>query len=148
MPLLSDEFYMQKALQLANQAFEEDEVPVGALVVTDDGTIIGKGYNQTEKLTDVTAHAEMLAITAAANYLGGKYLRECTLFVTLEPCVMCAGAIAWSQVDRIVYGAPDEKRGYRVHSEAIINSKKEVYGGVLADESRELILEFFKKKRT
>jgi tRNA(adenine34) deaminase len=139
---------MQKAMQLAHQAFEEDEVPVGALVVTDDGTIIGKGYNQTEKLTDVTAHAEMLAITAAANYLGGKYLRDCTLFITLEPCVMCAGAIAWSQVDRIVYGATDEKRGYRVHSEAIISSKKEVYGGVLAEESRELILEFFRKKRT
>lgn len=148
MPLLSDEYYMQKALQLAHQAFEEDEVPVGALVVTNDGTIIGKGYNQTERLTDVTAHAEMLAITAAANYLGAKYLRECTLFVTLEPCVMCAGAIAWSQVDRIVYGASDEKRGYKVHSEQIINSKKEVVEGVLAEESKELILEFFRKKRT
>lgn len=148
MALLSDEYYMQKAMQLAHQAFEEDEVPVGAIVVTDQGTIIGKGYNQTERLTDVTAHAEMLAITAAANFLGGKYLRECTLYVTLEPCVMCAGAIAWSQVDRIVYGAPDEKRGFKVYNEGIINSKKEIYGGVLADESRELMLEFFRKKRT
>lgn len=144
----NDEHFMKKALQLAEQARDEDEVPVGAIVVSNTGRIIGKGYNQTERLNDVTAHAEMLAITAAANYLGGKYLRECTLYVTLEPCVMCAGAINWSQVDRIVFGAYDEKRGYKHFNETIIHHKKEVIGGVLENDCSNLILEFFQKKRT
>lgn len=143
-----DLHFMKKAYQLAEQAREEDEVPVGAIVVSNTGRIIGKGYNQTERLNDVTAHAEMLAITAAANYLGGKYLRECTLYVTLEPCVMCAGAINWSQVDRIVYGAPDEKKGYKYFSKSIIHHKKEVIGGIMEDACSQLLLEFFQKKRT
>lgn len=143
-----DLHFMKKAFQLAEQARDEDEVPVGAIVVSNTGRIIGKGYNQTERLTDVTAHAEMLAITAAANYLGGKYLRECTLYVTLEPCVMCAGAINWSQVDRIVYGAADEKRGYKHFSESIIHHKKEITGGIMEDACSQLLLEFFQKKRT
>lgn len=148
MPLLSDEYYMALALKLAEQAFLEDEVPVGALVIGPNGELLGKGYNQTERLLDVTAHAEMLAITAAANTLGGKYLRECTLFVTLEPCPMCAGAIAWSQLDRIVFGAEDRKKGFQNHKPSLIHTKKEVVGGIMAKESELLLQEFFKKKRT
>lgn len=139
---------MSKALDLAQQAFEEGEVPVGALVVTANNQIIGKGYNQTERLNDVTAHAEILAITAASNYLDAKYLRDCRLYVTLEPCVMCAGAMAWSQVDQIIYGANDEKRGYRQFSESIIHRNKELISGILSSESEALIKEFFGRLRT
>lgn len=147
-PLFSDEYFMSKALDLAHQAFEEGEVPVGAIVVTEQNQIIGKGYNQTERLKDVTAHAEVLAITAAANHLDAKYLRECRLYVTLEPCVMCAGALAWSQVDHIIFGANDLKRGYSKYSKDIINAKKEITSGVLATESEQLIKQFFEQLRT
>lgn len=135
-------------MDLAHQAFEEGEVPVGAIVVTEQNQIIGKGYNQTERLKDVTAHAEILAITAAANNLDAKYLRECRLYVTLEPCVMCAGALAWSQVDHIIYGANDVKRGYSKFSKDIINTKKEITSGILALESEQLIKQFFEQLRT
>ncbi len=147
-PLYSHEYFMSKALDLAEQAFQEGEIPVGALVVTASNQIIGKGYNQTERLSDVTAHAEILAITAAANYLDAKYLRDCRLYITLEPCVMCAGAIAWSQVDQIIYGAADEKRGYRRFSESIIHKHKEVITGILASESEAMLKEFFGRLRT
>jgi len=147
-PLFSHEYFMAKALDLARQAFEEGEVPVGAVVVTGQNQIIGKGYNQTERLNDVTAHAEMLAITAAANHLDAKYLRECRLYVTLEPCVMCAGAIAWSQTDHIIYGASDAKRGFSRFSEGIIHHNKELIPGILGTESEELLKEFFNKLRT
>jgi tRNA(adenine34) deaminase len=147
-PIFSHEYFMAKALDLAHQAFEEGEVPVGAVVVTPQNQIIGKGYNQTERLNDVTAHAEMLAITAAANHLDAKYLRECRLYVTLEPCVMCAGAIAWSQTDHIVFGAYDDKRGYLKFSKDIIHHNKEVISGVLANESETLLKDFFANLRT
>ncbi|UBM57335.1 nucleoside deaminase [Marinilongibacter aquaticus] len=147
-PLFSHEYFMGKALDLAQQAFEEGEVPVGALVVTENNKIIGKGYNQTEKLNDVTAHAEMLAITAAANALDAKYLRDCRLYVTLEPCSMCAGAIAWSQVDEIIFAASDLKRGYTQFSDRIIHAKKNIVSGILSSESEALLKVFFQKLRT
>ncbi len=138
--------YMQEALKLAQQAYDEDEVPIGAVIVC-QGKIIGKGYNLTERLNDVTAHAEMQAFTAAANALGGKYLKDCTLYVTVEPCVMCAGASYWSQISRIVYGAPDEKRGYASFNEKIIHPKTKVVAGVLSEESTHLMRSFFQSKR-
>ena len=130
----------------AVKAAEQGEVPVGAVVVCRD-RIIGRGHNLTETLNDVTAHAEMQAITAAANTLGGKYLNECTLYVTVEPCVMCAGAIGWAQVKRLVYGATDEKRGYRMFAPQAIHPRTEVVSGVMADESVALLKDFFKGKR-
>jgi len=143
--LFSDEYYMGKALQLAQQAFEEDEVPIGAVVVHKQ-RIIAKGYNQTEKLTDVTAHAEMLAITGAAQYLGSKFLEECTLYITVEPCVMCFGAINWARPQRVVFGASEPKTGY--HSKGLIASPKmEVISGVLERECSDLMRSFFKSKR-
>ncbi len=143
--LFSDEYYMGKALQLAQQAFEEDEVPIGAVVVHKQ-RIIAKGYNQTEKLTDVTAHAEMLAITGAAQYLGSKFLEECTLYITVEPCVMCFGAIQWARPQRVVFGASEPKTGY--HSKGLIASPKmEVISGVLERECSDLMRSFFKSKR-
>lgn len=146
-PLVTpDEAYMKEALKLAKRAYEEDEVPIGAIVVC-QGKIIGKGYNLTERLNDVTAHAEMQAFTAAANYLGGKYLHDCTLYVTIEPCVMCAGASYWVQVSRIVYGARDEKRGYSSFNQGIIHPKTEIVHGVLESECTELIRSFFRNKR-
>lgn len=144
--LLSDEYFMQQALKLAQRAFEEDEIPVGALVVCDN-KIIGKGYNQTERLKDVTAHAEMLALTAAFSALNSKYLKECTLYVTLEPCVMCAGALYWSQISRIVFGASDEKRGYQQVKPNLLHPKTVLEKGVLADKSERLLKEFFANKR-
>lgn len=141
-----DEQYMMEALKLARQAAKENEVPIGAVIVS-HGKIIGKGYNLTEKLNDVTAHAEMQAFTAAANFLGGKYLKDCTLYVTIEPCVMCAGASYWAQISKIVYGAKDEKRGYSCIHDKIIHPKTAVVSGVLADECAELITSFFKSKR-
>lgn len=141
-----DLIYMKEAFKLAQKAYEEDEVPIGAVIVC-KGKIIGKGYNLTERLHDVTAHAEMQAFTAAANFMGGKYLQDCTLYVTVEPCVMCAGASYWAQVSRIVYGARDEKRGYSSFATDIIHPKTEVIAGVMEAECAELIKSFFRQKR-
>ena len=142
-----DERFMRVALEEARQAFEDDEVPIGAVVVC-NGRIVGRGHNMTETLNDVTAHAEMQAITAAANTLGGKYLPECTLYVTVEPCLMCAGAIAWSQISRIVYGTSDEKRGYLTYThKPPFHPKSTLTTGVLADECAELMKTFFARKR-
>lgn len=143
---MADEDYMRKALAEAEQAAKEDEVPIGAVVVC-RGRIIARTHNLTETLHDVTAHAEMQAITAAANALGGKYLQDCTMYVTVEPCPMCAGALGWSQIARIVYGAPDEKRGYRLYAPKALHPKTEVTNGVLAGECQELMQDFFKRKR-
>ena len=140
-----DEKYMRKALEQAKLALQKDEVPIGAIVVC-NGQIIARAYNLTETLNDVTAHAEMQAITASANFLGGKYLTDCTLYVTVEPCPMCAGALAWAQVKRIVYGASDEKRGAHYFN-GIYHPKTEVVSGVLADECSALMKEFFQRKR-
>ena len=126
----TDEKFMREAMKEAEMAAYEDEVPIGAVVVC-RGRIIGKGHNMTEKLHDATAHAEMIAITAAAEAVGGKYLNDCTLYVTVEPCPMCAGALNWSQIGRIVYGAPDPKRGYSLFSPSLLHPKTEVIGGVL-----------------
>jgi tRNA(adenine34) deaminase len=146
-PIFTHEYFMNKALQLASTAFDEGEVPVGAIIVAEGGRIIGKGYNQTEKLNDVTAHAEILAISAASQYLGAKYLRDCTLYVTLEPCVMCAGALAWSQIDRIIFGAPDDKRGFSGISQRITHPKTEIISGILAEECQTIMRDFFKNLR-
>ena len=143
---MNHEQYMRMALQEARKAMENDEVPVGAVIVS-NGKLIARGHNQTEMLTDVTAHAEILAITSASNYLGSKYLTDCTLYVTLEPCVMCAGALAWSQISNVVFGAYDEKRGFTNVDPRILHSKTTLTGGVLADECSELLKEFFAKKR-
>ncbi|NLE34215.1 MAG: nucleoside deaminase [Bacteroidales bacterium] len=142
----SDEYYMRMALAEAARAAERDEVPVGAVVVA-GGSIIARAHNLTETLNDPTAHAEMQAITAAAAFLGGKYLTDCTLYVTVEPCVMCAGALAWSQVSALVYGAPDPKKGYTTTGAAILHPKTVVRSGVLAAECSEMMKKFFRKKR-
>lgn len=142
----TDERYMREALKEAQQAFVLDEVPVGAVVVC-GGRIISRAHNLTERLIDPTAHAEMQVITAATNFLGGKVLNECTLYVTLEPCPMCAGALFWSQIGRIVYGANDPKRGYSIISDRLLHPKTEVLSGVLADECSALLVDFFNKKR-
>lgn len=144
--MADEQFYMQQALQEALKAAEAGEVPVGAVVVCRD-RIIARAHNLTETLNDVTAHAEMQAITAAANALGGKYLTDCTLYVTVEPCVMCAGAIAWSQMGKLVFGAVDEKRGYRRYAPQALHPKTEVVTGVKAEECAQLMKDFFKKKR-
>ena len=141
-----DEKYMRQALQEAQAAAHEGEIPVGAVVVS-RGQIIARAHNLTERLTDVTAHAEMQAITAAATALGGKYLTDCTLYVTVEPCVMCAGALGWSQIGRVVYGAPDDKRGFRRFSPAALHPKTHVLQGVLCDACAELMQDFFRRKR-
>jgi tRNA(adenine34) deaminase len=141
----TDEYFMKKALQEAEMAFEKDEIPVGALIVIDN-KIIARGHNLTEMLVDVTAHAEMQAITAAANFLGGKYLVGCTLYVTLEPCQMCAGALYWSQISKIVFGASDEHRGFEKMGTQL-HPKTAVVRGVLAEEASELMKRFFAKRR-
>ena len=141
-----DDQYMRKALQEAQAAYEEGEIPIGAVIVCKD-RIIARTHNLTETLNDVTAHAEMQAITMAANELGGKYLTDCTLYVTVEPCTMCAGALGWSQISRIVYGCRDEKRGFSVYAPHALHPKCTVTGGVLEDECRELMQQFFKDKR-
>jgi len=141
-----DEYFMKQALIEAQRAGERDEVPIGAVIVC-QGRIIARGHNLTETLTDVTAHAEMQAITAAAQFLGGKYLVDCTLYVTVEPCVMCAGALGWSQISRIVFGAPDDKRGFQRFAPAALHPKTEVVSGVLLDECSKLVKDFFKRKR-
>ncbi len=142
----SDERYMRLALLEAQKAFAADEIPVGCVIVCEN-QIIGRGHNLTETLQDVTAHAEIQAITAAAQTLGGKYLQGCTLYVTVEPCVMCAGAIGWAQVARVVYGASDEKRGFQRFAPEALHPKCEVVSGILEDEARELMQQFFKQKR-
>jgi tRNA(adenine34) deaminase len=141
----NDTYFMKKALQGAEMAFEKGEIPVGALIVINN-TIIARSHNLTELLHDVTAHAEMQAITAAANYLGGKYLKDCTLYVTLEPCQMCAGALYWSQISKIVYGASDEQRGF-VTMGTQLHPKTEVVFGILAEEAAELMKRFFAERR-
>jgi len=140
-----DIYFMKKALQEAEKAFEKGEVPVGAVIVIKD-RIIARGHNLTEQLNDVTAHAEMQAITAAANFLGGKYLKDCTLYVTLEPCQMCAGALYWSQISKIVYGAKDTERGFGVMG-TTLHPKTKVIGGVLENEASHLLKKFFVQKR-
>jgi tRNA(adenine34) deaminase len=140
------EQYMRAALAEANKAYDKQEVPVGAVIVCND-IIIARAHNLTETLKDPTAHAELQAITAATNWLGGKYLTDCTIYVTLEPCGMCAGAIGWSQVSAIVFGASDEKKGYRTISDSLLHPKTSVESGLLEVECRELLLKFFKKKR-
>ena len=144
--MTTDEQYMRMALEEAKAAWEQGEIPVGAVVVA-QGRVIGRGHNLTETLHDVTAHAEMQAITAAAETLGGKYLTGCALYVTVEPCVMCAGAIGWSQLGRLIYGASDEKRGFRRFAPEALHPKTEVAGGVLETECAQLMKEFFKGKR-
>ncbi len=142
----SDEYWMRMALAEAEKGAARDEVPVGAVVVAGN-MVIARAHNLTETLNDPTAHAEMQAITAATSYLGGKYLTGCTIYITLEPCVMCAGALAWSQISRVVYGAPDTKRGYTVTDPRIMHPKSAVNGGVLSGECAEVIKKFFMKKR-
>ena len=141
-----DEKYMMEALREAHLAADEGEIPIGAVMVW-KGRIIGRGHNQTERLHDTTAHAEMLAITAASETMGGKYLTDCTLYVTVEPCPMCAGALAWSQVGRIVYGAPDQRRGFSLFSPSLLHPRTEAVGGVLQEECVQLMLDFFRDKR-
>lgn len=142
----SDRYFMQQALNEAREAFKKDEVPIGAIVVS-NGRIIARAHNLTETLNDVTAHAEMLAITAAAENLGGKYLNNCTLYVTIEPCLMCSGALAWAQLGRLVYGARDEKRGYSNFNPSTLHPKTEVVSGIMEEECSNLVKEFFKAKR-
>ena len=146
MNLYTDDYFMREALKEAEKAFEIGEVPVGAVVVCQN-KIIARAHNQTEKLTDATAHAEMLAVTSAANYLGSKYLNECTLFVTLEPCVMCAGALHWVQLQKLVFGAEDVQRGYSLAKSPLLHPKTEVVKGIKAIESKELLDKFFKRIR-
>lgn len=143
--MFNDEYFMRMALQQAQNAFEQDEVPVGCIVVSND-RIIAKAHNLTETLNDVTAHAEMQAITAAANFLGGKYLQNCTLYVTLEPCVMCCGAMNWSQISKVVIGARDEQRGF-INKNLSLHPKTEIVLGVLENECSALVKDFFKNKR-
>ncbi len=142
----TDEYFMKKAVEEARIAFEEGEVPVGAVVVANN-IIIAKAHNQTEMLTDVTAHAEILALTAASDYLGSKYLNECKLYVTLEPCIMCAGALAWAQLDQLVFGAEDQKRGFMRYGKELLHPKTKVSYGILQEECGTLLKEFFKNKR-
>jgi tRNA(adenine34) deaminase len=140
------EKYMREALREASFAASEDEVPIGAIIIC-RGRIVGKGHNMTEKLNDPTAHAEMIAITAATEALGGKYLNDCTLYVTVEPCPMCAGALAWSQIGEVVYGASDPKRGFSMFSPSLMHPKTKVVSGVLAEECGNLVSDFFRNKR-
>lgn len=141
-----DEQFMRKALAEAEAAYREGEIPIGAVIVCKD-KIIARAHNLTEMLNDVTAHAEMQAITSAANMLGGKYLQECTLYVTVEPCTMCAGAIGWAQISRIVYGTSDEKRGYALYAPRAFHPKANVTKGILEEECRNLMQEFFRQRR-
>ena len=142
----SDEYFMKEALKEAQKALDQDEVPVGAVIVCDN-QVIARAYNFTERLNDVTAHAEMQAFTAASDYLGGKYLNECTLYVTLEPCVMCAGASYWTQLKKVVFGASDEKRGYQNRAGDVLHPKTECVKGVMAEDCVELLTYFFARKR-
>jgi tRNA(adenine34) deaminase len=142
-----DEFFMNEAIKEAKLALSLDEVPIGAVIVS-NGKIIGRGHNLTERLNDVTAHAEMQAFTAAANYLGGKYLKDCTLYVTIEPCIMCAGASYWTQISKIVFGAADLQRGFRRINQPILHPKTELISGVFEEQCSTLVKQFFLSKRT
>lgn len=144
--ILNDEYFMRQALLEAQKAFEKNEVPIGAVIVIQN-RIIARAHNLTETLNDVTAHAEMQAITAAANVLGGKYLKDCTLYVTIEPCPMCAGALAWAQISKIVFGAQDEKRGFSAISSKIPHPKTIIIEGILKEECASIMQDFFKQKR-
>jgi len=144
--MFTDEFFMSEALKEARKAFDKDEVPVGAVIVA-NGKIIARAHNLTETLTDATAHAEMQAITAAASYIGGKYLKDCTLYVTIEPCVMCAGALYWSQISRVVYGASDPKRGFSLVPAPLLHPATALTCDILDQECGELMSRFFKNKR-
>jgi len=144
-PIFTDEYFMKKALVEAENAFEKGEIPVGAIIVVDN-RVIARSHNLTEMLNDVTAHAEMQAITAAAHFIGGKYLKGCTLYVTLEPCQMCAGALYWSQISKIVFGARDEQRGFMTLGTQL-HPKTEVVAGVMAEQCAQLMKDFFKKRR-
>lgn len=144
--VFSDEYFMKKALEEARIAFSKGEVPIGAVVVSGD-KIIARAHNLTETLNDVTAHAEMQAITAAENLLGGKYLNDCKLYVTVEPCLMCAGALNWAQIGRVVYGAPDEKKGFSTFTSKALHPKTTLASGILSDECAGLMKDFFKEKR-
>ena len=144
---MTDTDYMKLALNEAMKAYEEDEVPIGAVIVC-KGRVIARAHNLTEALNDVTAHAEMQAITAAATAIGGKYLNDCTLYVTVEPCPMCAGALAWSQIGKVVYGASDPKRGFSMFSPSLMHPKTEIVSGVLAEECSSIVSEFFRNKRS
>jgi len=146
MQLFTDEYFMKEALKEANKAFAKDEVPIGAVIVCNN-QIIARADNLTETLNDVTAHAEMQAFTAATNYLGGKYLTDCTLYVTLEPCIMCSGALYWTQISKLVYGASDKKRGYTTIKQSLLHPKTQVIKGVLENECSNLLIDFFRKKR-
>ncbi len=143
--MFTDEYYMKMALQEAEIALEKDEVPIGCVIVSNN-RVIARAHNLTETLNDVTAHAEMQAITSAANFLGGKYLKDCTLYVTLEPCVMCSGALSWSQISKVVIGARDEQRGY-INKHLSLHPKTEIITGVMENECSSLVKEFFKSKR-
>lgn len=143
--MFTDEYFMKIALEEAQLALEKDEVPIGCIIVSND-RIIAKSHNLTETLNDVTAHAEMQAITSAANYLGGKYLQNCTLYVTLEPCVMCSGALAWSQISKVVIGARDEQRGF-INKNLSLHPKTEIISGILENECSQIVKDFFKNKR-
>lgn len=144
--IYTPEYFMKKALAEAQKAYNEGEIPVGAVIVANN-QIIAKAYNQTERLQDVTAHAEMLAITAASDYLGTKYLNDCTLFVTLEPCPMCAGALAWSQIGKIVFAAADAKKGFSLINNPLLHPKTIIEKGILADDCQELLQQFFRERR-
>ena len=144
---LSNEYFMKEALKEASTALAKDEVPIGAVIVCEN-RIIARAHNLTETLNDVTAHAEMQAITAATHFLGAKYMKECTLYVTLEPCIMCAGACCWSQLGNIIYGASDEKRGYRKIKTPVLHPKTRVLGGILENQSSTILKEYFKSKRS
>ncbi|MCB9264579.1 MAG: nucleoside deaminase [Lewinellaceae bacterium] len=144
--VLTDEHFMRQALREAEAAFEQGEVPVGAVVACQN-QVIARAHNQTEQLNDVTAHAEILALTAASNYLGSKYLQDCTLYVTLEPCVMCAGALRWAQLGRLVYGAPDDKQGFMQYGKAVLHPRTQVEYGVLQEECSSLLSRFFRQRR-
>lgn len=145
--LFSDEYFMREAIREAQKAYDADEVPIGAVVVSNN-RIIGKGHNLTETLNDVTAHAEMQAITAASNQLGAKYLQDCSIYITLEPCIMCAGALRWAQMSRIVFGAYDKKYGFSAKFLDISHPKAVIIGGILQEECSEILTDFFRKKRT
>jgi len=146
MDLFTDEYFMKEALKEAQKALSKDEIPIGAVIVSNN-QIIARAHNLTQTLNDVTAHAEMQAITSAANSIGGKYLINCSLYVTLEPCIMCAGALYWSQITKIVYGASDNKKGYTTLNSGILHPKTQVIKGILENECSNIIIDFFKKKR-
>lgn len=143
--MFSDEYFMKVALQEAHNALKQDEVPIGCVIVLNN-KIIAKGHNLTERLNDITAHAEMQAITSAAHFLGGKYLKNCTIYVTMEPCVMCAGALFWSQISKVVIGARDEKRGF-INKNIELHTKTQIIAGVMEEECSEIVKTFFKTKR-